>query len=132
MSTKAIIFDANGVLTGKDNLLANEKVIQELTKLHDTGVKFFILSNGSGRLVHSDRQVSSFVRKYFSAEYYSYVTGNIKPDKDAFMQVCFDWDLKPNECLLVDDGVDNIMVAKNLGFNVFNFTGVEDFLKVFD
>lgn len=67
---------------------------------------------------------------YFDACYLSYQMKLAKPDKNIFLAVLADAQLKAEECLFLDDGIKNIETANSLGFQTYHVDPEEnlDFL----
>lgn len=56
-----------------------------------------------------------------------------KPDKQAFLHASKLTKTEPARCLVVDDCQENIAVATSLGFQVFHYTGLDEFrLELFN
>lgn len=67
---------------------------------------------------------------YFDKCYLSYQMKMAKPDKNIFLAVLADANVKAEECLFLDDGIKNIETAKSLGFKTYHVDPKEnlDFL----
>ncbi|MPN18420.1 D-ribitol-5-phosphate phosphatase [bioreactor metagenome] len=98
--------------------------------------KLLLLSNTN--YIHINRSLPEELAKFgltmdelFDKCYYSYLLGAIKPHADIFEKLLQDAQVKPEECLFLDDGEKNILTAKSLGFNTYHVTPGEslDFLK---
>jgi putative hydrolase of the HAD superfamily len=55
-----------------------------------------------------------------------------KPDKKIFEIMIADSGLQPEECLFLEDGLQNIETAKSLGFNTYFVKPEEDFTPLFN
>jgi len=53
-----------------------------------------------------------------------------KPQPQIFLLVCKRLALKPEECLFIDDGIDNIQAAEKLGFKTVHFNKPEESVKL--
>ncbi len=62
----------------------------------------------------------------FDAFYLSHEIHLRKPDKDIFEYVIEQNNLKVKQCLFIDDSKENTEVAKELGFNIWNFNPMTD------
>ncbi len=58
------------------------------------------------------------ISDYFDRCYLSYKMGMNKPDSEIFLKLLEAENLKPEECLFLDDGIKNVNAAKELNFNV--------------
>jgi putative hydrolase of the HAD superfamily len=57
---------------------------------------------------------------YIDEIYVSEERGVAKPSEQAFLQICEDYSVEPQECLMVGDDIDvDILPAKKLGMHVF-------------
>ena len=102
----------------------------ELTKeLKYKGVKIFILSNNFIERADYYKKTFPFLKEIFDKVYYSWQTGFVKPDPEAYKKLLADNNLKPEECIYFDDSKENIEVAKKLGIQSFIFEGVDSVEK---
>ena len=69
----------------------------------------------SGKLVNSDYEIAD----YFDYCYLSFRMHMSKPDKAIFEVLLESEGLRAEECLYLDDGEQNIRVAKEMGFNCY-------------
>jgi len=100
--------------------------------------RVFMLSNTNK--IHFDYMVHhSFDGKsgysmsdYFEKCYLSYELHLSKPDKAIFEAVICDANVIPQESLFLDDNLQNIRCAKELGFHTYFVDGNSDFTKEFD
>lgn len=69
---------------------------------------------------------------YFFKAYLSFEMGVCKPDKLIFEKMIEDANLVPEQCLFLDDGVKNIEIAKEIGFQTYHVKQQEDFLYLFE
>jgi putative hydrolase of the HAD superfamily len=58
--------------------------------------------------------------------YFSWQTGFVKPDVEAWKLVLKDFDLKPEEVVYFDDQEKNLKAAESLGIRSFMFTSPEE------
>lgn len=91
-------------------------------KLKAKGYNLFILSNNFRERTKYYDENFKFLRELFKNVYYSWQTGFVKPDAQAFQLILKENSLKPEECLYFDDSEKNIEVAKELGIQaqIFN------------
>ncbi|MDP4030863.1 MAG: HAD family phosphatase [Candidatus Beckwithbacteria bacterium] len=69
-------------------------------------------------------------KKYFELIIDSSVVGMMKPDKEIYLLTCQKLQLKPSQCLFVDDDLKNVEAAIKLGFNTVYFTEPEESVKL--
>ena len=53
----------------------------------------------------------------FDKMYFSHITGKRKPEREAYLQIIEENNIKPEECIFIDNDVKNIAGAKSLGIN---------------
>ncbi len=108
---------------------SGEKLVPSLVKyvdeLKEKGLKVFVLSNNFRERTESyRRQFSDFFSK-FDGSYFSWETGLVKPDPEAYRKILHDNELKPEECIYFDDSDQNIEVARSLGIHAEKYEGLE-------
>jgi len=96
-----------------------ESVVPEIIEMARTaklrGIKLFILSNNFEERAVYYRANFPFIYELFEAVYYSWQTGFVKPDPQAFTNLLFVNGLTPEECLFIDDKKECVDVARDLG-----------------
>lgn len=108
------------------------KVIQELK---EKGYKLGLLSN------HAEEWIIFCETNYkyhdlFDEVVYSYQAKLSKPNPNIFLLILKKLNVKPEECLFIDDYIKNIEAAQQLGFNTIHFTSINNlkqelkFLKI--
>lgn len=79
-----------------------------------------------------------FIRKHyqwlelFDTLIFSYELGINKPDKRIYQACLRKLPITPNECLFVDDSVDNINAAVQIGMNAIQFSSYQKFKDDFN
>lgn len=66
----------------------------------------------------------------FHKEYYSHLVGMRKPDPEIFKLVLNENNLIPHETLFVDDTLENILSARNLGIKTHHINSQQDIFTV--
>jgi HAD superfamily hydrolase (TIGR01509 family) len=94
--------------------------------LREKGLKVFVLSNNFKERTTYYRQNLSEIFKDLDGAYFSWETGFVKPDSEAYKKILNDNGLKAEECLYFDDSDRNIEAARNLGIHAKKFEGFED------
>jgi glucose-1-phosphatase len=108
---------------------SGEHLVQELLdytkELREKGTKVFILSNNF-------RERTTYYREHFSeifdsvdAAYFSWETGFIKPDEQAYKKILEDNNLNPEHCAYFDDSDTNVRVANSIGIKAFKYEGIQ-------
>lgn len=89
--------------------------------------KLVLLSNSTYTIKSHFNELN--ISKYFDEIIFSFEIGYIKPNEKAFKYVIDLMNVNYNECLLVDDNINNINQAKKLGMKVYHFDNVENLNK---
>lgn len=71
-------------------------------------------------------------RKLFTHAFMSFEMGLWKPDYAIYQKVLDEINLKPEEVLFIDDNVENIEAAKDLGIQVIKINPPESFITILD
>lgn len=96
-----------------------------IKELQTAGYKVYILSNYCRYMMGARPDAIDFV-PILDGGYFSCNIHMIKPHADIFEKLCADYQLKPSECIFVDDRPDNIEAAKNCGWQGLVFTKYEE------
>jgi putative hydrolase of the HAD superfamily len=98
--------------------------------------KVFLLSNTNS--IHQKKFISEVNKEnnisfndLFQKAYYSFEVGIRKPDKEVFEFTLNDSNLNPKETLFVDDSIDNIKVAQDIGIQTYHIDGKNSIAKLF-
>ncbi|MFT0847637.1 HAD family phosphatase [Actinomycetaceae bacterium L2_0104] len=106
-----------------------EEMVDFLRELHGAGIAVGLLSNEPLELTRRTR-TREWVR-LFEPAMFSCEMGRIKPDPAIFelalerIRAVVGEDLRPEDVLFTDDTLRNIEVARDLGFMVHHFDGVD-------
>jgi len=110
-----------------------EKKVPELVELvkqiKEKGIKLFILSNNFAERANYYKKNFPFLRETFDKVYYSWQTGFVKPDLQAFRNLLSEQKLEPEECIYFDNSKENIEAGKSLGIKSFIFEDIKGFKK---
>ncbi len=112
-----------------DYWFSGEHLVQDLlnyvTELREQGIKTFILSNNF-------IERTTYYRKHFAeifgsvdATYFSWETGFVKPDEQAYQKILQDHNLNPEKCAYFDDSDKNVKVANSLKIKAFKYEGLK-------
>lgn len=116
------------ILEHKDlNILISENklVTDYLKELKNKGYKIFILSNVTKDDINEHQKRFDFF-KLIDGAVYSAEIGYIKPDKECYEILLEKYNLKPNECIFIDDMITNVEAANKIGINGVLFNNLED------
>lgn len=107
-----------------------EKEVPEMIdlakKLKEQRIKIFILSNNFIERATYYDQNFPFLKEISEKIYYSWQTGFVKPNPEAYKLMLSENNLKPEECVYFDDSKENVKVASSLGVKSYTFTNPED------
>ncbi len=119
-----------------DFWFSGEKLIPSLVnyvdELKSKGLKVFILSNNFRERTEYYRKKFPELFKKFDKVYFSWETGFVKPERNAFQNLLKENSLLPQECLYFDDSDQNIEVARELGISAQKYEGLEETKKVIE
>ncbi len=109
------------------------KFIQKLSE--EKNFKLILLSNtNENHIEHIKENILFFedFKSCFDAFYLSHEIGMRKPNPDIFEFVLKENDLLPQECLFIDDTLENIKTASGLAFHTWNIEPThEDVIDLF-
>ena len=97
-------------------------------ELKDKGYQVLFLSNYSKFLQDAKPEVLEFL-PYMDGGVFSCDVHIIKPDPAIYEKICEKYDLKPEECLFIDDNGDNVKAAQNFGMHSIRFQEYETSYK---
>jgi len=103
----------------------NTAMIELAKELKTKGFKLFILSNNFAERAEHYSKFFDFLETIFDKVYYSWQTGFIKPDKQAYQNVLTENNLLAENCFYFDNSQKNVDAANDLGLKAFLFEGVE-------
>lgn len=115
----------------------DKKTLQILLKLKKT-YKTFLLSNTNSihiKAAHNYMQKSfgyNNFEPFFHQVYYSHTIGFKKPDPMAFQIILTQHHLLPSETLFIDDKVENVAAARQLGIQGLVMPVKENLSKLLD
>ena len=90
-------------------------LVEYAGELKEKGCKVFILSNNFRERTEYYRQHFPDLFKIFDGAYFSWETGFVKPQEEAYLNILKINNLEPDECVYFDDSEKNIEVARKLG-----------------
>ena len=103
-----------------------------LKSMKERGMNVYLLTNYPDMIfdVHYERCfpfTESVDGMVVSAKEYK-----VKPDPDIYRILLEKYDLKPEECVFIDDRAENIEAAKILNFNAIRFTNIDEVKEKLD
>lgn len=97
-----------------NNLEYNGDILNLVKELKDKGYKVYVLSNTSKETFS---KFNDDLEALFDGLVLSYKIHEIKPNKPIYEYLLKTYNLNPNECLFLDDRLDNIKTANELGIH---------------
>jgi len=107
----------------------NEELLQYTKELRQQGYRIIILSNNFPERTNNYRQLYPELFREIDEQYFSWETGNIKPNPESYTQIIEKHDYLPNEYLYFDDSEENLASAQKLGINVRLYQNLQDTKK---
>ncbi|TFF87498.1 MAG: HAD family hydrolase [Promethearchaeota archaeon] len=117
----------NSIISGINNDVVN--LIKELASLGK--FKLIALSNVNESHWNYLKKKDFDFMKYFDEMILSHEVQTIKPEQEIFQIAIEKANCKPQEIVFVDDGLNNIKVAKDLGIVGIHFTDVSNLKEEF-
>jgi putative hydrolase of the HAD superfamily len=108
-------------------------ILSELKKTH----KILALSNTNSIHIKfinnylSNRKTGDCLENYFHFAYYSHHLFARKPDKEIYQKLIALENINPSKTLFIDDRIENIKTAQELGMQTFHMTHPEQFYDLF-
>lgn len=102
----------------------SEEMIALARNLKERGIKVITLSNNFKERADYYGHYP-WMHDLMDKTYFSWQTGIVKPDVEAWKRVLADFSLAPSECLYFDDQEKNLAAAESLGIESFMFSGPE-------
>jgi len=106
-----------------------EKVSEEMVnftkELKVKGIKIFVLSNNFKERAEYYNHYS-WMHEVIDKAYFSWQSGFVKPNPQAWLQILAENNLKPEECLYFDDQEKNIKAADSVDIKSFMFMNEDD------
>jgi putative hydrolase of the HAD superfamily len=104
----------------------NEELLQYAKELRQQVIKVIILSNNFPERTSNYRQLFPELFSVVDEQYFSWETGNVKPNPEAYTQIIEKHDFQPSEYLYFDDSEENLASASKLGINVHLYQNLQD------
>lgn len=104
----------------------NNDLLRFAKELKQSGIKIIILSNNFPERTNNYRERFSQLFELVDEQYFSWETGNVKPDLSAFTQILEKHDFLPNEYIYFDDNDDNLAAASILGIVAHKYQDLPD------
>ncbi len=105
------------------------EVLEYVKELRKQGIKVFILSNNFKERTEYYRKKYPEIFKNVDRAYFSWETGFVKPNPQAYQNILRENGLEPENCLYFDDSSKNIEIARGLGIDSQEYQGLEEVKK---
>lgn len=105
-----------------------EGMWEYVKELKDRGYGIYLLSNASHRCLNEYFETFE-VSKYFDGKVVSAFINRVKPEKDIFEYLINKYNLKKEECVFIDDAIQNVDGAIFNGIEALVFYGDTNELK---
>ena len=89
--------------------------------LRSNGYSVYLLSNAGVRFHNFKKEIHCL--KYMNGYMFSYEEKCCKPSKEIYQRFFDKFDLKPEECLFIDDLEANCQGARNAGMEAYQYDG---------
>lgn len=96
-----------------------------MQELKTRGYRLYILSNYGRRTYAQTRETGLSFLEDVDGQLFSFEVHQIKPEPEIYQTLLRKFDLKPEECVFLDDRADNIAAAEDAGIHGIQFTGYE-------
>lgn len=107
----------------------NEGLLQFVKDLKKQSIKIIILSNNFLERTRNYRQQFPELFTAVDEQYFSWETGNVKPNLEAYTQILEKHDFLPNEYFYFDDSDENLAAASKLGIVTHKYQDIADMKK---
>lgn len=111
----------------KSIVIEREYAAPLMERLQKKGYGVYILSN-YGKYAYELVKGDYRFLNYIDGGMISYQVNLIKPDKKIYESLIAKYQLNPNETLFIDDRLENIVSAQELGFQTIHFQTIEQVL----
>ncbi|MCR4739542.1 MAG: HAD family phosphatase [Lachnospiraceae bacterium] len=96
-----------------------------IDELKEAGYRLYCITNFTPAGYEQCYDCISFIER-FDGCVFSFREGIVKPDPEIYRTLLKRYGLKAEECVFIDDTVENVTSAEKLGFKGIVFTGYED------
>ena len=107
----------------------NNELINLVDALKQNGIRSVI---GTNQEKYRTEFVSSVIGKHFAAVYASYQLQYIKPQKEYFLKLLELEKTKPENCIFIDDSIENINSANQLEITSFLYESNQQIMKLIE
>lgn len=105
--------------TWHDGLDLNNEILDLIKEIKSKGYNTYILSNAP--LDIDDYLTEKNLKKYFNGIVLSAFEKKVKPNEEIYNLILNRFNIKAEESIFIDDRLDNVQSAKNIGIDAFQF-----------
>lgn len=99
-----------------------------IKELKQRGYRVYILSNYAEVTYEQTKEKMEFL-PYVDGAVFSFQCKWIKPEREIYEELCRKYSIEPRESVFLDDRLDNIEQARNLGFFGIQFESYQQAVK---
>lgn len=99
-----------------------------IKELKQRGYRVYILSNYAEITYEQTKEKMEFL-PYVDGAVFSFQCKWIKPEREIYEELCRKYSIEPRESVFLDDRLDNIEQARNLGFFGIQFESYEQAVR---
>ena len=107
----------------------NNELINLVDALKQNGIRSVI---GTNQEKYRTQFVSSKIGRHFAAIYASYQLQHTKPQEEYFIKLLELEKTKPENCIFIDDSIENINSADKLGITSFLYESNKQIMKLIE
>lgn len=107
----------------------NDELVNFVDALKQNGIRCVI---GTNQEKYRTEFVCSKIGQHFAAVYASYQLQHIKPQKEYFTKLLELEKTKPENCIFIDDSIENINSANKLGITSFLYESNKQIMKLIE
>ena len=109
-------------------ILSNYAEVTYDKELKQRGYRVYILSNYAEVTYEQTKEKMEFL-PYVDGAVFSFQCKWIKPEREIYEELCRKYSIEPRESVFLDDRLDNIEQARNLGFFGIQFESYQQAVK---
>lgn len=115
---------AQAIVEFREKGVPRPEIWQQVVDLKEKGYRIYLLSNYSQEMFEKHTKGASFL-KVLDGGVISYQIHAIKPDHEIYETLLKRYDLKPEECVFLDDRLENVEGGKRAGMEAVQITSRE-------
>ena len=104
-----------------DLILGEEKKTIEIIKKLKSEYSIWLLSNTNPKHINDKIQERYIFPSLVDGYIYSYEAGSRKPSDDIYIYAAKKVNVKPANCIFIDDLIENVIAAKKNNFNAIHY-----------